>query len=126
MEKLFETLLQKACDNGGLATWFIIFWLAVCLVVYGLKKNGFITIGRPTGRRRCDKFCEDHKAMNQRIDDEVESTDSDMAEIKDMIGSMGKKMDQGFNELYALMRDYSGSLNDHIGYCRGVQASKKG
>jgi hypothetical protein len=125
MEKLFETIFQKACDNGGIATWFIIFWLAVVLVVYALKKNGLITFGSQPGRRRCDKFCEDHKALKQSIDDESKSTDSDLIEIKKMIGGMEEKMGHGFNELYALMREYSRSLNDHMGYCRGVQAGKK-
>ena len=104
--------------------WILLFLVAVAFVFYVCIKRGLITLGKPVGRRRCDKFCEDHAVMKKSIDTERETTDSDFAQIKAMIKDMDSRMDKGLNELYALMRDYSKSLSDHIGYCRGVQESK--
>lgn len=124
MDGLIEALVRQAEQTGGLTLWLLLFILAVSFSVYILKKHGFITFGKPSGRRRCDKFCEEHAMMKKALEDETKSTDKDLKDIKEMIDKMGSKIDQGMNELYALMREQTKALSDHIGYCRGVQQSK--
>lgn len=37
-------------------------------VVYGLKKNGFISFGSGKERRRCAETCEEHKDVSKSVD----------------------------------------------------------
>ena len=125
MDGLIEALVRQAEQTGGLMLWLLLFLVALAFTVYVLKKNGWITFGKPSGRRQCDRFCEEHKLLKKALEDETKSTDSDLHEIKAMLDKNGSKIEQGINELYSLIRDLSKTLNDHIGYCRGVQQSKK-
>jgi hypothetical protein len=120
MEKLFEALIQKACDNGGLATWVIIFWLAVAGVIYALKKNGFITIGKPAGRRRCDKYCDDHRLLKA----EMTSHKDDISDIEAGATNNFDKLHEMIGKVYGKIDEMNKTLSEHIGYCRGVQDNK--
>lgn len=124
MESLIEAIVRHAEATGGLVLWLLLFLVALAFAIYVLKKNGWITFGKPAGRRQCDRFCEEHKLLKKALDDETQSTDADLKEIKSMLDKNGSKIEQGMNELYALIRDLSKTLNDHIGYCRGIQQSK--
>lgn len=121
MEKLFESLLQKACENGGVATWFIIFWLAVFIVIYALKKNGFITIGKPEGRRRCDKYCDAHHTQKAHMDNLKNNVD----ELESGAKNNFLKLEQMIEKVFCEIANMNKTLSDHIGYCRGVQQHKR-
>ena len=120
MEKLFEIVLQKAIDHGGIDFWFFLFVLVVGMAVYVLKKNGIITFGRPSGRRRCDKYCDDHKLLKAQMD----SHEGDLAEIESGATGNFEKLEKLIEGIYHKMDEFNKTLSDHIGYCRGVQTTK--
>ncbi len=125
MDKFLEYLVRSAEQSGGLSLWLLFIMLAAAFVFYILMKRGVLTIGKPVGRRRCDKYCDDHRAMKASIESESATTDSDLAEIKTSISELGDRMDVRLEDIYNLMRDYSEKMNKHIGFCEGVQATKK-
>jgi hypothetical protein len=121
MEKLFEAMAKSAAEHGGLDLWFLFFLLAVAGVFYILKKNGVISIGKPVERRRCAEYCDQHlkvQADMKMASDDVarveNGTEKTIAEIKELL-----------KEVFEKVNEMNKTLNDHIGYCRGVQDTKR-
>ena len=89
--------------------------------MYALKKNGWITIGRAEGRRRCDKYCDVHHVQKA----EMANLKIDVGEIENGAKSNFNRLEEMLEKVFDKIDDMNKTLSDHIGYCRGVQQHKE-
>lgn len=74
-----------------------IFFGAFGVVVYGLKKNGLLTFGKPRERRNCAGVCGEHAGLVNAIQNNTEALrvnnkklDSVDGKVDRILGRLGK------------------------------------
>jgi hypothetical protein len=98
-------------------------WVAVALgfltgLTWILKQRGLVTFGEPKDRRKNCVNCADHKGLIDKMEDERKRTQDNFERIYTLLKNLDDKMDENFDTL-------NKTLSDHIGFCRGVQQTKK-
>lgn len=80
MEYSLTQVLQGA---GG-------FFGAMGVIVYALKKNGVLTIGKPKERRNCVRVCSQHSGLVGAIDHNTEITKQTVVKIDHAVEEIGQ------------------------------------
>jgi hypothetical protein len=94
-----------AIELNQIAAGAGIFFGVIGAFVYGLKKNGFITFGKPKERRDCPKFCDEHSGVILGIEQNT------IALVK---------VDAKLDIMHKEISDYNGNVREIIGYLRAT------
>ena len=67
-----------------------VFFGAVGVALYGAKKNGYLTLGKPKERRACVRVCSEHKGLVKAVEVNGVKLDRVDSKVDRILGHLGE------------------------------------